>query len=242
MQRIFANLCNVKSLLLVTIALLLLMTGLISLNLTALARKQSQRPKEQIIEQGPVRQLTASDFTQDILQIVKVNNLQSPDFPKGFQAEVKNVSNKPIYFILINFMLPNTDKRSTALRFLYARLIYGNPKLVTIKEPITSKDTPLNPGQRVTLDIPAERATVIYDELVNFKQDFGVTYEIATQKVSLMQVMVRFGDGTYNKFGKEYPDQASLRRDHRFMAYLLRFQDTGPCGQYESVWDTCIDG
>src|SRR5436853_6178163 len=56
------------------------------------------------------------NWPKGLLEIKQVNNLQSPSFPKDFEVEVKNISNKPIYAIFIGVIVPES-KGSTPLTF-----------------------------------------------------------------------------------------------------------------------------
>jgi hypothetical protein len=55
-------------------------------------------------------------------------NINSPEFPKGFQIKIKNLSSKPIYHISINVHLPDTEP--FRLGDIWFPLQFGRPKLL----------------------------------------------------------------------------------------------------------------
>src|SRR5262245_56006735 len=75
----------------------------------------------------------------EVIEIKKIENLQSDNFPQDFAIEVKNISKKPIYYLYIAAVLPNTAPGGLPIGF---RLDYGKPRLVSIDNRPEPTDIP----------------------------------------------------------------------------------------------------
>src|SRR5689334_3098580 len=70
-------------------------------SLAALAR-DSQRPKMRI------HALAQRLVPEGVLKLVNVSDLESPSFPVDLAIEVRNTSNKPIYFLSAVMVMPES--------------------------------------------------------------------------------------------------------------------------------------
>ncbi len=128
-----------------------------------------------------------------VLEITKINNLQSPSFPQDFEVEVKNISNKPIYYININATLPEASPYGFILK-------YGRREIAGF-ELAEEKDVPLLPGKSVILgtDTPLRQ-----NRMPRFK-DNDAEWARAMSRVNVSFQYLHFGDGTGYMMSKPYP-------------------------------------
>jgi len=162
------------------------------------------------IAQGRVSRVKESTRFIDQVIKLKVNNIDSAEFPKGFQVEVKNVSNKPIYHIFIHVSLPDTEPLRTG-GYICFDLHFGHPKLVDSSlriEDITEGEregvplSPLEPGESCLLGID-ERLAEMWGKQI--ETTFGRDHP-AIKNVELSIQVINFGDGTGYLIGRPYPN------------------------------------
>ena len=128
-------------------------------------------------------------FPKGVFEITKVNNLQAADFPRNFQLEIKNTSQKPIYYLEIDLVLP--ESRAYFPSPLILRMFFGSRSLIN-QDTYASPDDPcLKPNETLVLEPYGKTAEYLYKHLV----DRGLQ-EIVTGKILLAPQMVNFGDGT----------------------------------------------
>lgn len=113
-------------------------TGMLLLSLISLAANRSQTPKREI-------KVMKGTFPKDVLEIVEMRNLDSPNFPVDLEIEVKNISTKPIYGISIDFHVKANGK------YYGAPIFYGRPELTDLKQEAIETDVPILPGQKAVL-------------------------------------------------------------------------------------------
>ncbi len=154
---------------------------------------------------APKRVLTVKETTwpKGVLELVEVKNLTASNFPKKFGLVVKNITNKPIYFISINVQLPGTEQYSSSGFSAVMQLYYGSIQLAPADSRPGPNDIPLMPGESCTLSIADARASRAFHWLdpENRRQllEFGLkNIVVNAQKIS-------FGDGTGYLAGKYYP-------------------------------------
>lgn len=139
-----------------------------------------------------------------VFEIKKVNNLQSASFPQDFEVEVKNISNKPIYYIYINATLPETGAPPMGFHLCYGRRELANFQLAEDRgAPILPEegDIPILPGESALLLVtPPFRQ----DMVPRFK-DNDAEYAWATRRVSMAFQRLSFGDGTGYETSHPYP-------------------------------------
>lgn len=116
------------------------------------------------------------------LAVAQVRNLQGRHWWRDLEIEVKNVSDKPIYYVRLGVSLPETADGG---RVWGVFLRYGRPELIDIALRAESEDVPLRPGESHVFKIPEEvRAT------------FSEQPEHLTRRLRLRIDTVSFGDGT----------------------------------------------
>lgn len=158
------------------------------------------------LESQPTNQRTAkisqAEWPKGVLELVAVNNLQSDEFPKGFEIVVKNISDKPIYYLQINTRFENSKSilgENDGSMILH----YGARRLNATASRPESNDSPLEPGQVCTLRVDDTTA-------LNFFTHKGLAIqkrmlEEGTKRILLVAQRVSFGDGTGVVAGSEYP-------------------------------------
>ncbi len=166
------------------------------------------------IAQGRVSRVKESTRLLDKVIKLKVNNINSPEFPKGFQVEVKNISSKPIYHIFIHVSLPDTEPFRTGGGIVFD-LNFGHPKLVANSlriEDITPSEreefplSPLEPGESCVLSIEDKIAEGWRKEIeTKFGRDNPVI-----KNVELSIQVINFGDGTGYIIGRPYPNNRKI--------------------------------
>jgi hypothetical protein len=145
-----------------------------------------------------------SDKTSKKMPVVieAVNNLQkfNEDWLRDLEIVVKNVSDKPIYFIDVMIGFPNiaapppvprangTTPSETTVGF---SLTYGRFRLGDIKNVATLEDEPIKPGETYTFKIPDTRV----EGFQTMKREMGLP-ENAADLIEIHINTISFGDGT----------------------------------------------
>jgi len=142
----------------------------------------------------------------EVIEIKKIENLQSDNFPQDFAIEVKNISKKPIYFIEIAAILPKAVPGGMPIGF---SLNYGNsPKLISFDNRPEPTDIPIAPGETGILKgTMGAQGTRKYLE----KMMGSSNIETALSHVVLWFQIINFGDGTGYMVGSPYPRQKVSR-------------------------------
>ena len=148
------------------------------------------------------RQFKTKEFQDIPLRVESVTNLQSEKWNEDLEIKVKNISRKPIYFILAYIIFPE-EKMSDG--FVGIRLMFGKRENLRVRQIANEKDPHLNPDETYVFTIPEP-----------FKRGFaGRTYK----DFRLEFFVISFGDGT----GFE----GSAPRDFRNDKTLIRETPTG---------------
>jgi hypothetical protein len=100
-------------------------------------------------------------------RIEDIYNINSPEFPNGFQVKIKNLSSKPIYHIYITVHLPETEQLRIKgdiwfpLRFGRPKLVSNSMQLADITESEREEHplTPFEPGKSFLLEIDTSTPT-----------------------------------------------------------------------------------
>ncbi len=128
------------------------------------------------------------ELPSSAIKITRIDNLQSPVFPRDFEIEEQNVSDKPIYFFQIMVLLPDT--KALFKRTVGFDLTYGNSRLVDNTKRAQPEDIPVQPGQRFRL-----KGTPSAGGLRNVIAQGLVPESMVSEALLLCQVL-NFGDGT----------------------------------------------
>jgi hypothetical protein len=141
----------------------------------------------------------------EVIEIKKIENLQSDDFPQDFAIEVKNISKKPIYFIEIAAVLPNTAPGGIPVGF---SLGYGKSRLISFDNLSEPTDIPIAPGETVVLKSSGGAQYVRkYLEIRMGSSNI----ETALSPVVLWFQVINFGDGTGFIVDSHYPARKASR-------------------------------
>lgn len=125
------------------------------------------------------RQFKTTEFKDMPLEVTSVANLQSEKWNEDLQIEVKNVSRKPIYFILAYIIFPEAKGPDGEVGI---RLMFGKNENLRIRQIADEKDPHLDPDETYVFTIPEP-----------FKRGF----EARTYKdFRLDFFVISFGDGT----------------------------------------------
>jgi hypothetical protein len=116
------------------------------------------------------------------LAVTAVRNLQGEQWWRELEVEVKNVSDKPIYYIRFGVSLPETSVGGGKLGVM---LRYGRPELIHLENRAGPEDALLRPGETHVFRIPR-----------SVQRTFSGREEWETRKVLLRVDTVSFGDGT----------------------------------------------
>src|SRR5207237_4785444 len=85
---------------------------------------------------------------------VTLNDLSNPDWFLDFELQLTNISNKPIYLLLLWLELPDTKSdNNNPLAFT---LQYGRIDFIHFNTQPVDTDVPIPPGDTRTLTIPDE--------------------------------------------------------------------------------------
>ncbi len=136
-------------------------------------------------------------FPSAAIKILNIYGEQSTTFPSDYKIEIKNVSDKPIYFVDLVCTLPLARKYYGAP--LSVKLIYGNPNLVTTGRLADPDDVPIKPGETAFLTPYKKMGQWLYEAM----RDKGIFEEVSYQAI-LMPQFVNFGDGSGYQFHKYY--------------------------------------
>jgi len=171
--------------------------GMLLFSLKSSAFSRSQTPKREI-------KVLKGDFPKDVIEIVEMRNLDSPDFPVDLEIEVKNISTKPIYGILIALYTKANGKSYVA------HILYGRTELVDLEQEAIETDVPIPPGQKAVLK--PEYGTA---KGVNIIHKRGVISVEEFSKWILNFQTVSFGDRTGMAGSKAMDLRSKVRRATR---------------------------
>jgi hypothetical protein len=132
------------------------------------------------------RRLKFRHAIPEAVKILSVRHLQDSDWYDKLEFEIQNVSDKPIYYLLIWLTLRDVKPRGVPVAF---SLVYGDRRLISLDLPLNSDDKPINPGEKAVLTVPEaeRRGGARYIEE-------GVSLDVREIEVSVNTI--NFGDGT----------------------------------------------
>ena len=130
------------------------------------------------------RKFETKDF-KDMPLEVQVRNLQSGTWHDDLQIEVKNVSSKPIYFILAYLVFPDVKAPSGVSGI---PLTYGKHENGLIEKGANPTDEHLDPGKTYVFTVPE-----VFRKGLAAKQK---KFPSAMKKLELDFAVISFGDGT----------------------------------------------
>lgn len=163
------------------------------------------------IEQDRVYQVREGRALDKVIRIEDIYNINSPEFPKGLQVKIKNLSSKPIYHITIDVHLKGTEQ----FRLhgdIWFPLEFGHPKLLQNSlrlEDLTQADleehplTSIEPDKTILLGIDEKEAEYFRQQI---EREFGAANPV-TKNLDLTVQVINFGDGTGYIIGHRYPNR-----------------------------------
>ncbi len=132
------------------------------------------------------RTFKTREFKDMPLAIHQVRNLQSDTWHKDLEIEVKNVSSKPIYFMLAYLQFPDVPVPADGVYGI--ALEFGMRRNIDYRKNADPQDPRLNPGDKFTFTIPE-----------NMRKGLRVQHERSPElmkKLDLHFSVISFGDGT----------------------------------------------
>ena len=161
------------------------------------------------VAQSPAQRKIATKTFKDMPIVVsQVRNLEKePHWFRDLQIEVKNISDKPIYFVAIGLEFPDIEAPSSTSRpdgLTPARTVIGFPlkfgrsELGDLSKRATPDDVALKPGESYVFTIPESRAT----GFERMKKRMNISVE-ATKNITIRIDAISFGDGTGFVAGKK---------------------------------------
>ena len=152
------------------------------------------------VSSGQEREFKLHREYKDLPLEFHVKNLQSKDWLKDLEVEIKNVGKKPIYSVLAYLIFPD-DKRAEEVGI---PLDYGNPKNVRLDRYAEAMDPHIDPGDVYVFKI---------DEDLQQGFDSNVKeHPEAYKKFELLFEIISFGDGTglVNGGSQDYRKSSSI--------------------------------
>jgi hypothetical protein len=122
------------------------------------------------------------------VEILAIRHLQEEDWYNKLEFEIKNVSAKPIYFLLIWLNLKETFGLGGLPIAFY--LHYGDMRLYSLEESPDENNGAIQPGEKMILRIPEKQRKEAVEHLVGK----GISLDVEDIEISVN--MINFGDGT----------------------------------------------
>ncbi len=132
------------------------------------------------------RKFKNREFKDIPLAITKVSKLQSDTWYEDLEIEVKNISGKPIYFILAYLQFPDVPEPGDGVFGI--ALTFGKRKNIDYRNDPDPQDPHLNAGDKFTFTIPRQVRTGLKDQQERIPE--------LMKKLELHISVVSFGDGT----------------------------------------------
>jgi hypothetical protein len=140
---------------------------------------------EQSSEPGQERKIKVKEFKGMPLEVVAVRNLQSQTWYEDLEIELKNISNKPIYFLTVALVFPD-EKLSWGESGVL--LSWGDPKKLDARKFADIDAEHVEPDKTLVVTIPK-----MYMKGLRAKQRLR---PYATKNLILRFEKTYFGDGT----------------------------------------------
>ena len=144
------------------------------------------------------RKLKVKGFNNIPVAIHDIRNVQSENWFRDLEIEVKNVSKKPVYFIALHLQFPDIPANGGKTGFT---MTYGSPRLGTIRNLAGTGDPSLKPGETYVFKVPEPRVR----GFENMKKRMNIP-EAATKNILVQFDTIGFGDGTGFVLGSRYVD------------------------------------
>lgn len=151
-----------------------------------------------VVPQTRTIELHKGTFPHEAIEITGYKNLQSATFPEGFQVEVKNISQKPIYYIKFVITMEDFHPQGFPSGVPYGfKVAWGNPALAQNSKRAEASDMAIQPSESALVSLYGVKAS---NYLRRFKERGTSAY-----KLILTPQVINFGDGTGYQVGSPYP-------------------------------------
>lgn len=162
-----------------------------------LVKRSTATPGKPVQAQSSNQRRLAYRHKVNGIKIVDVRNFKSDNWVEELEIDVKNISDKPIYYILLWVRVDEVKwpPRNFPVAF---QLEYGSRPLLNVGDLAGPDDISLKPGESYTFKIP-EKQIKNWNEK---KKEMGDSFPAITE-IELYVQMVNFGDGT-GYFGGQY--------------------------------------
>ncbi len=155
------------------------------------------------------------------VSIVSVKNLEN-DWLKDLEVEVENQSGKPIYYLAIDFTLPDVPKDEQGRSYGWF-LSFGNWKLLNPNTRATPDDVAVPIGQKISLKVPDYDWKGLQYHIV--QKGYSA---VSTRKILVRITEISFGDGTGFLGGAAFPPKrtsSNLFREEEkgILAHRVKF-------------------
>lgn len=126
-------------------------------------------------------------------------DVNNEHWAQDFELEIKNTGDKPIYFLLLVFTLPEVKMPDGNLYGF--SLHYGRTDFISVTTSSTPEDIPIKPGESYVLKIPKHQ--------VEGWESYSLREQIPQpKKVEIEFQFLSFGDGTGFRAGGESFDKS----------------------------------
>lgn len=129
--------------------------------------------------------ISQATLPDQVLKIVAIRNLNSEKFPEDFEIEVQNISDKPIYSF---YFVPVC---SGPMRLGIGRIVYGHQRLMKLENLAGEGDTPILPGEKVT--VTPEKS--VRESTRKALAEGTIGYD-SVKNLNLFFQVLNFGDGS----------------------------------------------
>ncbi|MBI1762451.1 MAG: hypothetical protein HYR56_13545 [Acidobacteria bacterium] len=149
-------------------------------------------------EKAPERRIILQHSPKKIpeLRMVRSEKIDGEDWLDKFEVEYKNFSDKPIYYICIYIILPETEPYGGASGF---RLEFGDREFSNPSVYATQDDLCLKPGESHVFKIPKNQIKNHKEALAKWTGKEGFSPTITKVEIDLYHIS--FGDGTWYSAG-----------------------------------------
>lgn len=171
--------------------------------------------------QADERKFKVKEF-KDMPLEVKVKNLQSKTWHRDLQIEVKNISKRPIYFILAYLVFPDEKPPNGEVGIT---LHFGRPENIQIRHLADPTDPHLDPNATYSFTIPEPERSGFE---ARHKKHPGLD-----ENLLLRIALVSFGDGTGWELGEPRDKRSKVEaadaspKKKRHFATSFRFRNAG---------------
>ncbi len=211
---------NRTNLLLTATLALSMLAGIASANF----HPPSQEPQERLVEDSIPKQVPIR-VNLNVEKEAKFKDLNNSDWIGDFELEVTNKSDKPIYFLELWLLLPDTkSENNNPIAF---SLRYGRVDFIHFNTRPIATDVPIQPGETHTFTIPVGKQQGWRE----FKRRRKVP---DPRGVKIELVHLSFGDGSgFDGGGESYPYRrgpaTGESEAHNFTAALRRLLCARAC-------------